>query len=60
MKSFRKELWFEVSQRRALLNITPQVEQCLLESGIREGLCLVNATLSPTALDHLKARAGIG
>jgi secondary thiamine-phosphate synthase enzyme len=43
MKSFRKELWFEVPRRRALLNITPQVEQCLLESGIREGLCLVNA-----------------
>jgi secondary thiamine-phosphate synthase enzyme len=43
MKSFRKELWFEVPRRRALLNITPQVEQVLLESGIREGLCLVNA-----------------
>jgi secondary thiamine-phosphate synthase enzyme len=43
MKSFRKELWFEVPRRRAFLNITPQVEQVLLESGIREGLCLVNA-----------------
>jgi secondary thiamine-phosphate synthase enzyme len=43
MKSFRKELWFEVPKRRAFLNITPQVEQVLLESGIREGLCLVNA-----------------
>jgi len=43
MKSYRKELWFEVPQRRAFLNITPQVEQCLRESGIREGLCLVNA-----------------
>ncbi len=43
MKSYRKELWFEVSRRRAFLNITPQVEQCLRESGIREGLCLVNA-----------------
>lgn len=43
MKSFRKELWFEASQRRALINITPDVVQCLQESGIREGLCLVNA-----------------
>jgi hypothetical protein len=43
MKSFRQELWFEVPRRRALLNITPQVEACLRESGIREGLCLVNA-----------------
>ena len=43
MKSFRKELWLEVPHRRALLNITPQVEACLRESGIHEGLCLVNA-----------------
>lgn len=43
MKSFRKELWFEVPQRRAYLNITPTVEHALAESGIREGLCLVNA-----------------
>jgi len=43
MKSFHKELWFEVPTRRAFINITPQVEQCLVESGIREGLCLVNA-----------------
>ena len=43
MKSHRKELWFEVPQRRQLLNITPQVEEALRESGIREGLCLVNA-----------------
>jgi secondary thiamine-phosphate synthase enzyme len=43
MKSFRKELWFDVSQRRQLLNITSQVEAALRESGIREGLCLVNA-----------------
>ena len=43
MRSFRKELWFNVSGRRAFINITPQVEQCLKESGIREGLCLVNA-----------------
>jgi secondary thiamine-phosphate synthase enzyme len=43
MKSHRKELWFEIPKRRAFLNITPQVEQCISESGIREGLCLVNA-----------------
>ncbi len=43
MKSFRRELWFEIRTRRAFLNITPQVEEVLLESGVREGLCLVNA-----------------
>lgn len=43
MKVFRRELWFEVPARRGFLNITPQVEECLDESGISEGLCLVNA-----------------
>ncbi len=43
MKSYRKELWFNISTRRGFLNITPQVEKCLQESGIQEGLCLVNA-----------------
>jgi secondary thiamine-phosphate synthase enzyme len=43
MNSYRKELWFNVTARRAFLNITPQIEACLRESGIREGLCLVNA-----------------
>jgi len=43
MKSYRKELWFETPTRRAFINITGQVEKCLLESGVREGLCLVNA-----------------
>jgi secondary thiamine-phosphate synthase enzyme len=43
VKSFRKELWFEIPSRRGFVNITPQVEACLRESGIREGLCLVNA-----------------
>jgi secondary thiamine-phosphate synthase enzyme len=43
MKSYRKELWFEVPARRGFVNITAQVEQCLAESGIREGLVLVNA-----------------
>ena len=43
MKSYRKELWFETSQRRELINITPTVESCLRESGVKEGLVLVNA-----------------
>jgi secondary thiamine-phosphate synthase enzyme len=43
MKSYRKQLWFEVPTRRAMINITPEVEDCLSESGISEGLCLVNA-----------------
>src|SRR6476469_5340627 len=43
MKAFRKELWFEVPTRRAFVNITPQVEACLKESGVSEGLVLVNA-----------------
>ena len=43
MKSYRKELWFNVPSRRAFINITPQVRECLYESGIQEGLCLVNA-----------------
>lgn len=43
MKSYRKELWIECPQRRALINITMRVVQCLRDSGIREGLCLVNA-----------------
>jgi secondary thiamine-phosphate synthase enzyme len=43
MKSFRKELWFNLPSRRGFVNITPQVEESLRESGVREGLCLVNA-----------------
>lgn len=43
MKSFRKELVFNVPGRRAFINITPQVEEALAESGIREGFVLVNA-----------------
>ncbi|HNU54689.1 MAG TPA: secondary thiamine-phosphate synthase enzyme YjbQ [Candidatus Syntrophosphaera sp.] len=42
MRSYRKELWFHTDKRREFVNITPQVEDCLRESGIREGLCLVN------------------
>ncbi|MCS6999715.1 MAG: secondary thiamine-phosphate synthase enzyme YjbQ [Bacteroidota bacterium] len=43
MKSYRKELWFNIPSRRAFVNITPLVEECLRESGIREGLLLCNA-----------------
>jgi len=42
MKSYRKELWFEVPTRRAFINITPQVDKCWQESGIKEALALVN------------------
>ena len=43
VKSYRKELWFDAPRRRALINITEDVEKCLAESEVREGLCLVNA-----------------
>jgi secondary thiamine-phosphate synthase enzyme len=43
MRAYRKELWFEIKRRRELRNITPEVEACLAESGIREGLLLCNA-----------------
>jgi secondary thiamine-phosphate synthase enzyme len=43
MKSYRNELWMNLSTRRGFVNLTPQVEACLHESGIREGLILVNA-----------------
>ena len=43
MRSYRKELWFEVLDRRGLVNITPDVVRCLHESGVLEGLVLVNA-----------------
>jgi len=42
MKSYRKELTFNTKTRRALVNITHEIEKCLKESGIQEGLCLVN------------------
>jgi len=42
MKSYKKELWFNASERVAFINITNQVEEALHESGIKEGLCLVN------------------
>ena len=43
MKIYRKELWFNTSTRRAFINITRQVEDCIRESGIKEGMALVNA-----------------
>ena len=43
MKSFRKELWIHTDTRRDYINISHEVEKCLHESGIKEGLCLVNA-----------------
>ncbi len=43
MRSYRKELWFNIPARRAFINITPQVEECLRESGVAEGIVLVNA-----------------
>jgi secondary thiamine-phosphate synthase enzyme len=43
MKSYRKELWFEIPGRRGFVNITPDVAACLAASGITEGLVLVNA-----------------
>jgi secondary thiamine-phosphate synthase enzyme len=43
MKSYRKELWFEIATRRGFVNITGKIEKCLVESGIQEGLVLVNA-----------------
>ncbi|MEQ8210016.1 MAG: secondary thiamine-phosphate synthase enzyme YjbQ [Lacipirellulaceae bacterium] len=43
MRSYRQELWFNIAQRMGFENITPTISQCLAESGITEGLCLVNA-----------------
>ncbi len=43
MKSYKKELWFHIPTRRAFVNITPEVERCVNESGVKEGLVLVNA-----------------
>ena len=43
MKSYRKELWFQASKRREFFNITPELQHCLEESGVKEGLLLCNA-----------------
>lgn len=53
MKSFRKELWFNTPTRRAYVNMTPQVEEALVASGIREGLVLVNAMHITRCIDYL-------
>jgi secondary thiamine-phosphate synthase enzyme len=43
MRSYREELWFEIPRRRGFVNITPQIEEAVRRSGVREGLCLVNS-----------------
>jgi len=43
MKSYKDELWFKTSRRREYINITPEVEQAVKKSDVKEGLCLVNA-----------------
>ena len=43
MRSHREEIWFEIPRRRGFVNITPDVERAIEASGVREGLCLVNA-----------------
>ena len=43
MKSYRKELWFNVPTRRSFVNITTEIEKCMRESGVKEGLVLINA-----------------
>jgi secondary thiamine-phosphate synthase enzyme len=43
MRSYRQEIWFNIPARRAFVNITPQVEECLRDSGMKEGLLLCNA-----------------
>jgi secondary thiamine-phosphate synthase enzyme len=52
MKSYRKELWFNTRKRREYINITPQVEEAVRASGVKEGLCLVNA-MHITASVHI-------
>jgi thiamine phosphate synthase YjbQ (UPF0047 family) len=56
MKSYRKELWFNIPSRRGFVNITPQVEDCLRESGIREGMALVKTTAICTLPQNLPER----
>ena len=43
MKSYRKELWFNTSKRREMIHITPDIQECVRESGVKEGFVLVNA-----------------
>jgi thiamine phosphate synthase YjbQ (UPF0047 family) len=51
VKSYRKELWFNTQARRAYINITSQVEECLKESGVREGLLLCNTKQTSFTLE---------
>jgi len=48
VKSYRKERWFNVPQRMGFVNVTGDVDECLKESGVREGLCLGRTTGTPT------------
>ena len=59
MKSYRKELWFNVKSRREYINITREVEQALAESGVQEGLCLVNAMHITASVYINDAEAGL-
>ena len=59
MKTYRKELWFQVPQRRETIDITSQVEDALRESGIQEGLCLVNAMHITASVYINDAEAGL-
>ena len=59
METFRKELWFNTKKRVELLNITPEVELALQESGIKEGLCLVNAMHITASIFINDAEAGL-
>jgi len=52
MKSYRKELWFNIPSRRGFVNITSQVEEALRESGIKEGIILVNRNHITASRNH--------
>lgn len=58
MKSYRKELWFHIPSRRGFVNITSQVEEAVRESGIKEGMVLVNAMFLPSLLYNLSSHSG--
>jgi len=59
MKSYRQELWFDTRSRREYINITPQVEEAIRASGIREGLVLVNAMHITASVYINDAEAGL-
>ena len=59
MKSYRKELWFQTTSRREIQDITSDIEACLRESGIREGLCLVNAMHITSSIFINDAESGL-